>query len=69
MKIYIVEKLLAATFINHERYFLVKWKNFDINESTWEPESNLYHFKNEIKHLLKKQDLINRKLKIANNLA
>lgn len=36
-----VENLLNDEFREGKRYFLVKWKGYDISHSTWEQQSNL----------------------------
>jgi transposase InsO family protein len=38
---YEVEKILDSKVIDHENYYLVKWKGYDTSENTWEPDQNL----------------------------
>jgi hypothetical protein len=40
-KEYEVENILDRKFIGKKRLYLVKWKGFSENESTWEPRCNL----------------------------
>jgi chromobox protein 1 len=40
---YEVERILDVKTVNKKREFLVKWKGFPVNSSTWEPEENLQH--------------------------
>lgn len=32
-----VDKIIKEKIISDKKYFLVKWRNFELNESTWEP--------------------------------
>ena len=40
-EIYEVEKIIARKIYKSKKYYLIKWLYFPINESTWEPKSNL----------------------------
>lgn len=56
--VYEVERLLDHKMQKNKRLFLVRWKGFDKEHDTWEPESNLncpavlhsYIMKNKIQH-------------------
>ena len=38
---YEVERILGKKIISGTAHYLVKWKEYDISESTWEPKVNL----------------------------
>ena len=38
---YEVERILGKKIISGTVHYLVKWKGYDISESTWEPKQNL----------------------------
>ena len=38
---YEVEKIINCKYIRNEKYYLIKWLFYPINQSTWEPKSNL----------------------------
>ena len=38
---YEVERILDKKIISEAAHYLVKWKEYDISESTWEPKQNL----------------------------
>ena len=38
---YEVEKIISKKKLNHQNYYLIKWEGYPVNESTWEPASNL----------------------------
>lgn len=38
---YLVEKIIGLKMMNHKVYFKVKWENYSVEESTWEPLENL----------------------------
>ena len=39
--IYEVEKIINCKYIRNKKYYLIKWLCYPINQSTWEPKSNL----------------------------
>lgn len=39
--VYEVERIFDKRIINKKVQYLVKWKNFDDSENSWEPEKNL----------------------------
>ena len=43
--LYQVEKIINCTYFKNKKYYLVKWLCYPINQSTWEPKSNLKHLK------------------------
>ena len=45
---YEVEKIINCKIYKNKKYYLIKWLFFPINESTWEPKSNLKNLKNLI---------------------
>ena len=38
---YEVEKIINCKFYRNKKYYLIKWLCYPINQSTWEPKSNL----------------------------
>ena len=36
-----VEKIINSRIYRNKKYYLIKWLCYPINESTWEPKSNL----------------------------
>jgi len=38
---YEVEKIINYKYIKNKKYYLIKWLYYPINQSTWEPKSNL----------------------------
>ena len=40
---YEVEKIINCKTYHNKKYYLIKWLCYPINESTWEPKSNLKH--------------------------
>ena len=38
---YEVEKIINCKYIRNKKYYLIKWLCYPINQSTWEPKSNL----------------------------
>ena len=44
-----VEKIIAKKKLKGKTYYLIKWENYSVNESTWEPTSNLKTIKYMIK--------------------
>ncbi|KAL8428528.1 hypothetical protein Efla_003299 [Eimeria flavescens] len=54
--LYIVEDIIAVKRVNQKFYFLVKWKNYDASDNTWEPiqsfqGSHDFEFQHKIKQL------------------
>ena len=45
-----VEKIIAKKKLKGKTYYLIKWENYSVNESTWEPTSNLKTIKYMIKN-------------------
>ena len=39
--LYEVEKIINCKYFKNKKYYLVKWLCYPINQSTWEPKSNL----------------------------
>ncbi|EAS37420.3 uncharacterized protein CIMG_12626 [Coccidioides immitis RS] len=50
-----VDKILDNKAHYHKRHYLVKWKGFSIEKSTWEPEENLKNAQETLKDYLKKR--------------
>ena len=42
-EMYEVEKIINCKTYHNKKYYLIKWLCYPINESTWEPKSNLKH--------------------------
>ena len=42
-KMYEVEKIINYKCYRNKKYYLIKWLCYPINQSTWEPKSNLKH--------------------------
>ena len=40
-EIYSVEKIISKKVVNGKTQYLLKWKGYDSDENTWEPEENL----------------------------
>lgn len=40
-EMYEVEKIINSKIYRNKKYYLIKWLCYPINESTWEPKSNL----------------------------
>ena len=40
-KMYEVEKIINCKYYRNKKYYLIKWLCYPINQSTWEPKSNL----------------------------
>ena len=40
---YEVEKIINCKIYHNKKYYLIKWLYYPINQSTWEPKSNLKH--------------------------
>ena len=47
--IYEVEKIINCKYIRNKKYYLIKWLYYPINQSTWEPKSNLENLEYMIK--------------------
>ena len=43
--LYEVEKIINSKSYKNKKYYLIKWLFYPINESTWEPKSNLKNLK------------------------
>lgn len=41
--LYEVEKIINCKYFKNQKYYLIKWLYYPINQSTWEPISNLKH--------------------------
>ena len=39
--LYEVEKIITSKYYKNKKYYLIKWLCYPINQSTWEPKSNL----------------------------
>ena len=39
--LYEVEKIINCKYFKNKKYYLIKWLFYPINQSTWEPKSNL----------------------------
>ena len=39
--LYEVEKIINCKYFKNKKYYLIKWLCYPINQSTWEPKSNL----------------------------
>ena len=39
--LYEVEKIITSKYYKSKKYYLIKWLCYPINQSTWEPKSNL----------------------------
>lgn len=39
--LYIVEKIIASKILYRQKLYLIKWKNYPLSNSTWEPKNNL----------------------------
>ena len=42
---YEVEKIINCKYYKNKKYYLIKWLCYPINQSTWEPKSNLKNLK------------------------
>ena len=45
---YEVEKIITRKKLKRKKYYLIKWQDYPINDSTWEPISNLKNIRNMI---------------------
>ncbi len=43
--LYEVEKIINCRYFKNKKYYLIKWLCYPINQSTWEPKSNLKNLK------------------------
>ena len=44
-ELYEVEKIINCKYFKNKKYYLIKWLYYPINQSTWEPKSNLKNLK------------------------
>ena len=49
-----VEKILDKKVIDNITYYLLKWYDYDVSESTWEPKQGLGKIRNLIRNYEKK---------------
>ncbi len=47
-----VNEILDMTLIHNQRYFLIKWKGYDSDENSWEPEDNLQNCQSLLRNFL-----------------
>ena len=47
---YEVERILDKKIISETAHYLIKWKGYDISESTWEPKQNLKNCTRTLQH-------------------
>ena len=47
-KSYQVEKIINCKYFHNKKFYLIKWLCYPINQSTWEPKSNLKNIKDLI---------------------
>ena len=62
-----IEKILDHKVINNERHFLIKWKEFDPSENSWEREVDIQS-KKLINKYLKNLDKINKPIRRSSRL-
>jgi hypothetical protein len=55
---YEVEDVLNLRLNRGKREYLIKWKGYPLNESTWEPMGNLEHCHDKIREFHHKNHLI-----------
>ncbi len=55
MSEYEVEEILDKKIIDGHTKYLVKWKDWDLEDSTWEPRKNLKNVSEEIEKFERKQ--------------
>ena len=71
-KEYEVEKIIGKKMNGNSKEYLIKWKGYSENESTWEPESNLENARLSIEKyesLMKKQEKkLNNKKRIKKSI-
>jgi transposase InsO family protein len=53
---YEVEEILDSRLIRRQRQYLVKWKGYDMYDSTWEPEENLENAREILNEYLLKHE-------------
>ena len=58
-----VEKILDKKVIDNQNYYLIKWYDYKLKDSTWEPESGLTNIKSLIKKFENKIKKINESKK------
>ncbi len=44
-----IEEIISMRKIKNKKYYLVKWKGFGVEESTWEPYENVKNCKEILK--------------------
>ena len=59
-KFYEVENIIDKRINKGKPEYLIKWKGYSINESTWEPLSHLKYIKDSIKEFEEKNKNINK---------
>ena len=60
---YTVEEVIGRRKKKGKYEYLIKWKDYSINESTWEPMDNLYFIKELVDEYDKSYDAKNSKKK------
>jgi hypothetical protein len=46
-EVFVVEKIVDMKCENGKKWYLVKWRGFDSNSNTWEPEDHVSHLKSK----------------------
>ena len=64
---YEVEKIKARRIIKGKKEYLIKWKGYSDNESTWEPISHLKYILDQVKEFEDKYEKKKNKTKSDNN--
>ena len=52
---FIVEDILNMKKKGKKEYFLIKWKDYNLSETTWEPKENLQNCQEILKRFFKKK--------------